>query len=116
QSSPGSASDTTAAALDPALDAAPAVPALHHFLGTWAYDDGSGFSITCGDQVVFVQDLFRAGNEGEPASFTFTAPADGRPHEPDGLGCQYNFAVTGADAVAPAGQTCDRLPDGHGAF
>ena len=104
--------------------AAPPYPYdLLPFLGNWQYREGSGFTVSCGGNVVLAMDLFHAGSDGEPGTFSFlplqsgNGPiTDGMIHELDGLGCQYNFTIAGAVASVGAGQSCDRFPDGNGGF
>ena len=81
--------------------------------GTWAYRDGSAIDVTCFGQVILHQDLFHAGVDGEPGTFTLTTLKDGRIYELDGLGCQYHFDSTGKTV---GGESCNRFPDGKGGF
>src|SRR5262245_29713528 len=61
--------------------------------GTWKYEAGSAFTLSCGGQVIQTMDLTHAGKNGEAGMFTFVAKDDGSIYEVDGIGCQYYFNV-----------------------
>jgi hypothetical protein len=87
-----------------------------NYVGTWSYLAGSTFAITCPGQPPMTLDLTHAPPDGQPAHFVLTKAADPtHVHELDGLGCNFDWAVSGATATLdPPNQACDKFPDGHG--
>jgi hypothetical protein len=83
------------------------------FAGTWAYEKGSSFVVACPGRPPFSQDLGTA-NKGQPGTFFLTVLDDTHVHEVDSVGCAYDWTANGDALTQPAGQSCDKFPDGRG--
>jgi hypothetical protein len=83
------------------------------FVGEWTYQPGSSVVTTCPGQPPSTTDLSKTPPNGLPAKFTFSEIDASVIHEVDGVGCQYDWHVSG-DVLHVDGQSCNTFPDGRG--